>query len=106
MRDKVIRIIGLVNGPATAFDGEYVIEYDPSRDGVEPGTGRPMNCHLVTTADQEKATRYDMVEALELYRAVDPRDPVRPDGKPNRPLTAFTIEAHRADQESVFSQEG
>lgn len=90
-QDKVIRIIGLANGGETAFDGQYVVIYDPGRDGVEPTTKRPMRCYLQTTPDITRATRYDLVSAHRLWTAEDPRNPIRPDGKPNRPLTAFTV---------------
>ena len=80
---KVIKILGLVNGGVTPFDGQYVVAWDPSRDVL---------VSLQTTSDVDKATRYTVEGAFELWRAVDPRDPVRPDGKPNRPLTAFSVE--------------
>jgi hypothetical protein len=90
-RNTLIRIMGLVNGGKTAYDGQYVVEYDASRPGREQGTGRPMMmCHLVATPDRAKATRYTAGEAHELWTSIDKRHPVRPDGKPNRPFTAFT----------------
>ena len=89
----VIKIVGLVNGEGSAFDGQYVVEYDPSRDGVEPGTDRPMMCHLVTTPDVEGAQVFDSVSDVHrLWTQVDSREPLRLDGKLNRPFTAFTIE--------------
>jgi hypothetical protein len=88
----VIRIESLVAGGTTPFDGQYVAEYDPSRAGVSP-EGFPMLCHLVTTPDIEKALQFeDGVAAAEAWKAVDSKQPVRGDGKPNRPLTAFTVE--------------
>lgn len=90
-KTSVIQIAGLIDGTETAFDGQWVVEYDPGRQGREPGTGRLMRCHLVTTAELDKATRYTKLEAMDLWRAVDPQHPVRSDGKPNRPLTAFSV---------------
>ena len=90
MSECVILIEGLVCGLPTAFDGEYVTEYDPGRDGVDPN-GLPMACHLKTTPDVEEALVLYTTEALELWKWVDPRQLVRADGKPNRPLTAFTV---------------
>ena len=92
MKRVVIQIVGLINGGRTAFDGQFLVEYDPGRNGVEPGSGRPMLAHIITTPDLAQATRYEPGEALEVWRAVDPRQPVRGDGKPNRPLTAFSVE--------------
>lgn len=76
---------------ATAFDGQYVVEADVARDGVDPLTGRKMVMHLVTTPDPEQATRFTSAQALDLWRSVDPRRPQRTDGRPNRPFTAFSI---------------
>lgn len=33
----------------------------------------------------------DFTEALSTWKAQSKRHPVRPDGKPNRPLTAYTV---------------
>ena len=88
---RTIRIVGLADGVPTAFDGQWIVEYDPSRDGVDPG-GRPMRCHLVTTPNRDEAKEYTGLGAIEVWRAVDTREPVRPDGRPNRPLSAFTVE--------------
>jgi len=94
-----IRIDGLVDGTPTIFDGQYVIEYDPSRTGTNPETGAPVPLfHLVTTPDIDRATRFGPAEAVHLYRAVDQRNPVRDDGEPNRPLTAFTVEFEPANE--------
>ena len=97
MTTHVIRIFGLIGGGTTVYDGEYVVEYDPSIDGVEPGTGKPMNCHLVTTPDIAKASRYSVADAHTLWTLTDLREPVRSDGKPNRPLTAFTVSIEPAE---------
>jgi hypothetical protein len=96
VRDRVIQVVGLIAGPTTVFDGEFVVEYDPGRRGVEPGTGRAMLCHLVTTPDVSGAARYTAAEAFEVWRSVNPGDPVRPDGQPNRPLTAFSVSIDEA----------
>lgn len=98
MTDRVIRLHGLVNGEPTPFDNQFVVEYDPSRNGVTLGNRAdwPVPCHLVTTPDISCATRFSAIQATQLYGAVDERTPVRPDGRPNRPLTAFTVEFEAA----------
>jgi hypothetical protein len=89
----IIQIVGLADGTPTDFDEQYIVEYDPSRDGTHPVTGRPMPMfHLVTTSDIRRATRFTSSEAANLYHAVDRRNPTRADGEPNRPLTAFTVD--------------
>lgn len=93
----IVRIVGLVDGTPTDFDGQYIVEYDPSRVGTHPVTGGPMPVfHLVTTPDVARATRFVGSEATELYLAVDRRNPTRADGEPNRPLTAFTADIEPA----------
>lgn len=87
----VLRIEGLNDGTPTAFDGQYVSDYNPSKPGFDP-EGRPMLCRLATTTDPDKAIQFkDCVEALELWKLVDITNPFRPDGQPNRPLTAFSV---------------
>jgi hypothetical protein len=83
-----IKIIGLTNGDPTPFDNTYLVEYDPMRPGVSP-EGEPMLAHMVTTRDPEQATVFSPAEALALWQL---SNGVRPDGKPNRPLTAFNVE--------------
>jgi hypothetical protein len=86
----VIRIDGLAGG-RSPFDGEYLLEYDPERDGRDP-QGAPMIAHIVTTAKLEEALRFDSgTDATECWRQVCKRNPTRPDGQPNRPLSAFTV---------------
>lgn len=88
----VIRIHGLAAGGRTAFDGQYLVHYDPGKNGHEPHSGRPMTCLLRTSPRREDAKVMTQSEAFELWRSVDPRQPTRPhDGQPNRPLTAFTV---------------
>ena len=42
--------------------------------------------------NKEKAMKFnDLMEISKVWKLVDPRNPIRLDGKPNRPLTAFTI---------------
>jgi hypothetical protein len=83
----VMRIVGTVRGVPTEFDGKYLVEYEvPAMDFQ----GNYHGGKLITTADISKARRFQSAaEALELWRT---ECGVRPDGKPNRPLTAYTIE--------------
>lgn len=82
-----IRILGLASGEyVTPFDGQWLVEYDPTRPGVAPA-GRPMTAHIVTTANRDEATVYpDGVAAWQEWR--------RESGLPyprNAPLTEFSI---------------
>lgn len=65
--------------------GAYLAAYDPEANG---GWG-----DAAWTADPAEALVFPGMEAAhECYRAVPVSRPVRPDGKPNRPLTIFAIE--------------
>jgi hypothetical protein len=66
---------------ATPYDGQYLKDFDFEAHG---GVG------LITmTPKVEEAKRFpDMVEALRYYRRSPECRPTRPDGEPNRPLTA------------------
>ena len=87
----VMQIVGLVSGDECPFDGQFLVEYDPERDGTDP-RGWPMMAHIVCTPHIRDARRFtDFGEAHRVWTRTCRRDPVRPDGKPNRPLTAFTV---------------
>lgn len=94
-----ILILGLVVGePATGHDGRWLVEYDPGRDGWDPVLQVPMLAHVVSTGDASQARRFPSAQAVhECWTQVDPRQPVRWDGRPNRPLTAYTIEVRQLD---------
>lgn len=77
----VIKLLGTPTGLPTEHDGEYVVEYDPTKPGGPFG-------HLVTSPDKGEALKYDgFEEAVLAYRA---ERGTRPDGDPDRPLTALT----------------
>lgn len=85
----IIRIIGLRNGEPTPYDGQYLKEYDPTRDGISPD-GEPINAYLVTTPNKRDAKRFDSFKAAMM--CWERSHGKREDGLPNRPLTAFTVE--------------
>lgn len=65
--------------------GRYLVTYDPA-GGIDS----------LVCGELDDARRFDSAkQAMELWRAVQPDDPIRPDGKPNRPLSAFTVEVAR-----------
>jgi hypothetical protein len=65
-------------------DGQYLRSYDP--DAFD-GQG-----DMTATHDLKEAKHFsDIKAAMEFYRQVSTVRPVRGDGKPNRPLTAFTV---------------
>lgn len=89
-----MRIVGLRRGGPTPFDGQYLVEYDPERDGVTPD-GRQLLAHILTTTSLADAKRWEHAdEVLAEWQRPCERDPHggrhSGDGV-NRPLTAFTI---------------
>lgn len=90
MAEYGLRILRLNSGNPTTYDGQYVAEYDPSRSGVSPD-GIPMMAHLVGTDDPSKAMRFVSAQAAGRAWRLE-SGYIRPDGKPDRPLTAFTCE--------------
>lgn len=103
-----ILIIGINSGEPTEFDGKWLAEYDPSRQGQD-SEGRPMIAHVRVTDDPMKALMFDDVaEAIAVWQKVDG---VREDGKPNRPLTAFEVQITRHlyslnDRDRLFNVRG
>jgi hypothetical protein len=84
-----LRVVGLISGRPSPFDGQWLVEYDPSRAGLDP-TGHPMTAHVVCSTDPALARRFATTrEAHTYWRAASGR--VRSDGQPDRPLTAFSV---------------
>lgn len=62
----------------------FLASYDPEANG---GQGE-----MIWTTNREDAMTFESVkDAVALYRSVPKSAPIRLDGKPNRPLTAFTV---------------
>lgn len=84
----VIQVVGLADGTDTPHDGRYVTEID-----VDAWDGRGM---LYTINNAEEALGFESyADAFEYWRQQSAVRPLRPDGKPNRPGTAFTVEIFR-----------
>jgi len=82
----VIRIISKADETPSECDGQWVMSYDahvgPQNDGLISG-------YLITTPELRRAKKFaTQQEALECYGQ---QNGLRPDGKPNRPMTAFTV---------------
>ena len=89
----VIRILGLADGRTTAIDGKYLKYYEPRG---HHGRG----IVLGTEALDDAMTFRSKEAAVDLWNT---QFGMRPDGKPNRPLTAYTIEIlpYEADQRNL-----
>lgn len=83
-----IRLIGLSTGAPTEFDGKYLVDYDPTPKLDDDGE----YVHLVVTDDASEARQFrTWSEAIDFYHLASQSEP-RPDGRPDRPLTAYTVE--------------
>ncbi len=82
-----IKLVGLACGVPTDHDGRFLLEYDPTCQWKEGGQ---LCVHLLSTDDLGAAKRYpDLVSLHADYsRSVG----TRADGKPDRPITAYTME--------------
>jgi hypothetical protein len=81
----LIRAIGFANGSICPHAGEWLQAFDHEAFN---GQG-----HGQFTGDVDKAMRFDTkAEAMIFWRQQSRSKPWRPDGKPNRPLTALTVE--------------
>lgn len=91
----VIRIVARIDDVATIHDGQFVVEYDAHR-------GRGGGFKLVTSPDIGRALGFaNAGEAFECWRRVCPNHRKRPDGKPDRPLTVYTVEMTEVGKESA-----
>lgn len=81
MAEIVMRLEGLAIPEESPHDGQWLAFYDAAANG---GRGE-----ILTTPDLDRALVFpSMVEALHCYRQ---ECGMRPDNRPNRPLTAFTV---------------
>jgi hypothetical protein len=81
-----ILLLETASGEPTEFDGKYVKAYDPTY--VDPVFGYDGGLLEVTDNLQEAMRFGDVSDAFKKYRQAYG---LRPDGEPNRPLTAWTI---------------
>jgi hypothetical protein len=81
----------LAIGHAQIDPPEWVVAFEPDSSQTDPPT------YPTGTTDSDpdpgKAKRFlSFAEAAEFWKTQSKTVPYRPDGKPNRPLTAFTVE--------------
>lgn len=81
---KVIISHGLADG-RPMNNGEYLKAFDPEAlDGMGS---------FVWTPDKQNALHFDSaLDAYLLWNMIPKCRPLRPDGEPNKPLTAFSVE--------------
>ena len=83
-----IRILGIAGG-GTYVDPVWLAAFRDTEDG---------RGHATLTDRPERALRFPRAsDALDFWRQRSRYVPFRPDGKPNRPLTAYHIEIRRLE---------
>ena len=83
-----LKIIGLVNGGPTHYDGKYLVDYDPTPQTDEDGEF----VHLIVADSRQDARQFDCIQAaMDFYLGLSANGP-RADGEPDRPLTAYSVE--------------
>ncbi len=91
----VVRLLGRYDMQPTPADGEFVVEYDPRLEWDLQAGDRTFK--LATSFRIEEARGFDSAaEAFRYLQQVCPNEPVRRDGRPNRPLSAFHMEISEA----------
>jgi hypothetical protein len=90
VRMIVLRIIGDASGEPSSFDGQYLKAFDADRNFY--------NGHIEVTPDKAHALLFnDVGEAFNCWKRQSRTLPLRPDGNPNRPLTAFSATFESAE---------
>jgi len=96
MKKCVAVVICAADGGSTPHDNRYVARWNPH---TKAGT-----LELVSTVDINEARHFDYRDLMDEWRTVSRIEPLRPwDGKPNRPLTAITIDVVKIDVEAEAS---
>lgn len=95
MSDRfVVRLRELMIGRPSTLDGQWLVEYDPTREGRSP-LGVPMRVHLVCSPDRDEAKAFD--DIAELHRYVYAETGLFPG---DRPLNAYFLDMQRLDDPS------
>jgi hypothetical protein len=83
--------LGFANGVPCPHAGQYLLSFDHEHDdGL--GWGE-------FTKNRAKAKRFDTREELfEFWTRVPKCRPLRPDGQPNRPMTALSVTTEPVDE--------
>lgn len=85
-----LKILGLADGRATIHDGQYLV--DSAHEGLV--------ADLLTSPSLEQAKKFPTVlDALEYWFEDNPDLPIRPDGEPNKPRSAYNIQTINVPQD-------
>jgi len=80
-RDSMPTLLKFVDGP---YAGSYLLSYDPDH-----AAGRGL---VQATSDPQRAQQFpSIIEAFREWKRPSSVQPLRRDGKPNRPMTAWSV---------------
>ena len=83
MAEYVARVVGI--GKAFFADYDHEVAYLQSYNPTPPPTG-----HAAFTPSLDAAMKFASAgDAMRFTLQVHPTNPIRPDGRPNKPLTAY-----------------
>lgn len=100
-RPVQVQLVALADGPPTPLDGRWLVSYDPDTPSRGPG-GVMLNCTIQVTTERALAKTFpSFVEAHRYVYRPSRKHPLRADGKPNRPLSAWTLSIEQVDRRSV-----
>jgi hypothetical protein len=88
---KVIQIEGEEKSPAGMWLQAYDVEAHEGRGAVQ-----------WTESRYNAMIFHDPATAMRLWQTQSVTTPLRPDGKPNRPLTAYTVEVENLSDQDMF----
>lgn len=88
---RIAKLVGHARLGGEKAAGQYVTEYDPDAFG---GRG-----HVAGSLSKRNALRFASVdEAMRFIQQPSTVRPLRADGEPNRPITAFTLIVEEAPE--------
>lgn len=81
----VLKIWGWAGGQEPLADGQFLKAFDEADDGSLST--------VEFTANTDNAMKFESLsDAFSFWKTQSTTVPLRPDGEPNRPLTAFNVE--------------
>lgn len=79
-----IKVVSFANGQPCREAGSYIKNFDAE--------AYPARGSVLLTWEPEDAKRFsNQQQAFEFWQTQCKHEPVRPDGRPNRPLTAYNV---------------
>jgi hypothetical protein len=86
----IIQCKGFADGRRSSIDKQFMVSFDHDYANFEDGMLRLGDGKF--SPDMDEAKRFpDAESALDFWRKQSTKHPLRPDGKPNRPMTGMNV---------------